>query len=88
MIANSSPLPWITITLVALAIIFGSGAAVAWHVYDKVPEWRKWPKAARLYRTDRERVKDWKLRRKYPQAFVDPAFAPPHKEGTDHDLLG
>ena len=62
----------ILVTL-AVIVLVGAPCALAALVWDREPWWRKAPKPSRLYRDDKERVKDYQLRQSHPGAFPEGA---------------
>jgi len=57
------------IIILGVAVLFIAFAVVVMIVWDREPWWRKTPKPKRQYKDDKEQVKDWKLKMKYPKAF-------------------
>ena len=59
------------LALLAVIVLVGAPCLLAALVWDREPWWRKTPKPERLYRDDKERVKDYQLRQAHPEAFPE-----------------
>lgn len=57
--------------MICLAVIVGVGGpcAVFALVFDRQPWWRKYPTLRRQIDNDRDAVKIYKLRKRYPEVF-------------------
>jgi hypothetical protein len=68
MIATASQVIPILALVAAIVAIAGASAVVI-VCWDKAPWWRTFIKPSRELRNDREQVKRWKLRKRFPRAF-------------------
>jgi hypothetical protein len=65
--ASSSVVP--IVVAIAVIVVFAAAFGTIAVTWDKIPWWRQHPKPSRAFRDDKDRVKDWKLRKRYPDAF-------------------